>query len=173
MILRPDPEALLVALVLCPGTYSRNRFFSLYTDPAYARVRRRAQLLRSIITEIAQADPARRGQIVSIEDRSSETNADEAWLMVTYVVPSLGLRRTTALGSLELSLLRYALAKKAAATDPLLSDEEATRRIEGALSKLGLTLLDNGEEASLLESGDLALDEKARNPPLPSEEPER
>ena len=29
-----DREALLVALVLAPATYSRNRFFHLYVDPA-------------------------------------------------------------------------------------------------------------------------------------------
>lgn len=173
MKLPPDPEALLVALVLCPGTYSRNRFYSLYTDPAYARVRKRAQLVRSIITEISSKDPARRGQIVAIEDRSRETNAEADPFMVTYIVPSLGLRRTTALRSLELSLLRYALAKKGLALDPLLTDEHAALRIEEALAKLGPELLELGEDASDLETEDLDLDEKARIPPLPSEEPER
>lgn len=33
---RPDLDALLIALVLAPATFSRNRFFDMYADPAWA-----------------------------------------------------------------------------------------------------------------------------------------
>ncbi|KYF93391.1 hypothetical protein BE20_09455 [Sorangium cellulosum] len=47
-----DLEALFVALVLAPSTFSRNRFYSLYADPEARRVRRRAALLRSIVRQL-------------------------------------------------------------------------------------------------------------------------
>ncbi len=47
-----DADALLAALVLVPASYSRNRFFELYTDPAMRRLRRRASLLRSLVRDI-------------------------------------------------------------------------------------------------------------------------
>jgi len=129
---KPDPEALLVALVLCPGTYSRNRFFELFQDPTFFAVRRRALLLRSIILEVTQGDPARRGHIVTIDEpRDADGRA-----MITYVVPSMNLKRTTALTDLELSLVRYALAAKSGPFEPLAEGDPIRGRIEDALQKL-------------------------------------
>jgi hypothetical protein len=53
-----DLEALLVALVLVPASYSRNRFFELYKDPARRRVRRRAAQLRSVVAELVECAEA-------------------------------------------------------------------------------------------------------------------
>jgi len=125
---RPDLEALLVALVLVPGTYSRNRFFSLYTDPEAARVRRRAQNLRSVIVEITQGDPTRRGHLVTIDEQ------DDGEATITYVVPSLNLRRTTTITKLELAIVRYALARREGA--PLTDDDPIRRSIEQTLCHL-------------------------------------
>ncbi|HVK64014.1 MAG TPA: hypothetical protein VM694_06055 [Polyangium sp.] len=158
MITRPDLEALLVALVLVPGTYSRNRFFALYTDPEAARVRRRAKLLRSVIAEVTQSDPARRGHIVAIDER------DDGGATFTYVVPSLNLRRTTTLSELELAIVRYTLAHRAGsiapatspdekAFAPLGADDPVRARIEDTLRKLAPDL------AALTSSGPLAADE--------------
>ncbi|MDI1448416.1 hypothetical protein [Polyangium sp. 6x1] len=158
MITRPDLEALLVALVLVPGTYSRNRFFALYTDLEAARVRRRAKLLRSVVAEVTQSDPARRGHIVAIDER------DDGGATFTYVVPSLNLRRTTTLSELELSIVRYALACRAGAIAkatppdekafaPLGEDDPVRARIEDTLRKLAPDL------AALTSSGALAADE--------------
>lgn len=178
MITRPDPEALLVALVLCPGTYSRNRFFSLYTDPAFAYVRRRAQLVRSVITELTQPDVARRGQILSVvHDEPGETSDK-----LTYVVPSLGLRRTTALSTLELSLVRYALERRLGMKAPDDEDTSAKARIEDALQRLAPDLAFASLATAEPEDteGDLGDDEPhparqeiAGNSPLPEGEPER
>ncbi|MDI3289413.1 hypothetical protein [Polyangium sp. 15x6] len=158
MITRPDLEALLVALVLVPGTYSRNRFFSLFADPEAARVRRRAKLLRSVIVEVTQSDPARRGHIVAIDEQK------DGGATFTYVVPSLNLRRTTTLSELELSIVRYALAHRAGsiapatppdekAFAPLGEDDPVRARIEDTLRKLAPDL------AALTSSGPLAADE--------------
>ncbi|MDC0740163.1 hypothetical protein [Polyangium mundeleinium] len=158
MITRPDLEALLVALVLVPGTYSRNRFFALYTDPEAAHARRRAKLLRSVVAEVTQSDPARRGHIVAIDER------DDGGATFTYVVPSLNLRRTTTLSELELAIVRYALAHRAGsiapatppdekAFAPLGEDDPVRARIEDTLRKLAPDL------AALTSSGPLAADE--------------
>ncbi|WP_437676018.1 hypothetical protein [Sorangium sp. So ce131] len=138
-----DLEALLVALVLAPSTFSRNRFFSLYTDPETRRVRRRAALLRGIVR-----------QLVSGADRAGLAPAASGGALLTYDVPSLGLKRTAALDALELAVLRFAVARGApapaaeqdgppsgpaagAALPPDLLPEPAdTSRIERALARL-------------------------------------
>ncbi|WP_438017327.1 hypothetical protein WMF18_42285 [Sorangium sp. So ce315] len=95
-----DLEALFVALVLAPSTFSRNRFYALYTDPATRRVRRRAALLRSIVR-----------QLVAGADRAGLAPAASGGALLTYDVPSLGLKRTAALDALELAVLRIAVAR--------------------------------------------------------------
>ncbi|WP_437634761.1 hypothetical protein [Sorangium sp. So ce854] len=95
-----DLEALFVALVLAPSTFSRNRFYALYTDPETRRVRRRAALLRSIVR-----------QLVAGADRAGLAPAASGGALLTYDVPSLGLKRTAALDALELAVLRIAVAR--------------------------------------------------------------
>ncbi|WP_437689310.1 hypothetical protein [Sorangium sp. So ce176] len=95
-----DLEALFVALVLAPSTFSRNRFYSLYADPETRRVRRRAALLRSIVR-----------QLVAGADRAGLAPAASGGVLLTYDVPSLGLKRTAALDALELAVLRIAVAR--------------------------------------------------------------
>jgi hypothetical protein len=118
-----DSEALLVALVLDPATYSRNRFFSLYKDAEARRVRRRAALVRSVVRQLAEAPVALDGLEV----------AASGFADVAYEVPSLGLRRTARLDALELALVRFALGR--AGGRPAAGDED-TRRIEGVLARL-------------------------------------
>jgi hypothetical protein len=139
----PDLEALLVALVLAPATYSRNRFFSLYTDPEVRRVRRRASLIRSIVRHISSTMGApppyphvssgTRGETLKIEP------VDGGAVALTYIVPSIGLRRTSILDPLELALVRFAVArapKERAAAAALAPDDPDRLRIEAALVRL-------------------------------------
>lgn len=130
----PDLEALLVALVLAPATYSRNRFFELYTDPAVRRVRRRAALVRSIVRHVVSPEEGRRGTITRV------VPAAGGFLELTYTVPALGLRRTTILDPLEAALVRFALGRGSKGEDgasPLLAPEEGDRsRIEAVLRRL-------------------------------------
>jgi hypothetical protein len=99
----PDEDALLVALVLAPATYSRNRFFDLYRDEARRRVHRRALTLRSIVRHLGDRSPARRAHVVALEGRS------DGEVMLRYEIESLGLRRAALLTELELTIVRHAL----------------------------------------------------------------
>jgi hypothetical protein len=142
MTARPDLEALLVALVLLPGTYSRNRFFDLYTDPAAKEVRRRAGLVRSIVTEVTSGDTARRGRIVGVAE------APDGQVEFSYVVAALNLKRTTTLSPLEISLVRYALARRTWPFEPLPADDPDRERIERVLGRLGPALPDAANDGS-------------------------
>ena len=50
----PDPNALLCALILAPGTYSRNRFFDMFEASAARAVRRRALRVRSMVIQLTE-----------------------------------------------------------------------------------------------------------------------
>jgi hypothetical protein len=121
-----DREGLLAALVLAPATYSRNRFFELYTDQEVRRVRRRAGQLRSVIQQLARhavtprRDPPIEGGFVRLH----------------YEVAAIGLRRTIVLAPLELALLRYALGRARDGAAALAVDDPDRRDIEAALSRL-------------------------------------
>lgn len=123
-----DPDALLVALVLAPATYSRNRFFEMYQDPAVRRVRRRAAHIRGVVRQVT----AREG-----EPRFSPVAEDRVEL--GYEVPSLGLRRTVLLDPIELSLVRFAMARARDAGSPPPSDPDRIR-VEEALARLAPAL---------------------------------
>jgi hypothetical protein len=138
MTARPDPDALLVALVLLPGTYSRNRFFDLYTDPEARAVRNRARLLRSIVVDIACGEAGRRGRIV----KTSELPGGRTEL--SYEVPALNLKRTTTLSPLEMSVVRYAVARRMGPLEALAADDPDRLRIESVLGRLGPSLPEPG-----------------------------
>jgi len=102
---RVDLDALLTALVLVPHSYSRNRFFGLYTWPAARRVRRRAALLRSVIDDLALAEPKQPAEALGRIAR------DRGQVLLAYRLPALGARRTVWLEPDELDLVRLAVAR--------------------------------------------------------------
>ncbi len=122
-----DREALLAALVIAPATYSRNRFFDLYKDPDVYRIRRRASQLRSIVRHVTRVDPTQAGERV----RFSPAPGDRVEL--SYAVPTLGLRRTALLDPIELSLVRFAMARGSERPPP---DDPDRVRVEAALARL-------------------------------------
>jgi hypothetical protein len=123
-----DREALLVALVIAPATYSRNRFFSLYADPEVRRVRRRASQIRSIVRHVAGANPREQGEALRVAPARGDR------VVLTYAVPALGLRRTAILDPIELSLVRFAIARGGeGAPGP---EDPDRARIEAALRRL-------------------------------------
>jgi hypothetical protein len=138
----PHPDALLVALVLCPGVYSRNRFYAMYSDPEVLAVRRRAAMVRSVVGELAHSDLLRRGKIISVENISIPGRT-----RLTYVVSSLGLRRTTTLSSLELTLIQYAVERRIGAIEGLEVGEGARERIELVLRGLSPDIADSARRA--------------------------
>jgi hypothetical protein len=119
-----DPDALLCALVLAPGAFSRNRFFSLYENPVLRKVRGRAARIRGIIRQLV-GDTRRRGEVVG------EQILDDGRVLMRYRVAELRYSRTTALSALEAATLRYALHRAGAGS---LSDEDRIR-VEDALNR--------------------------------------
>jgi hypothetical protein len=135
-------DALLVALVLDASTYSRNRFFDLHKTPGFRRARRRASLVRSVVrhacargVSTTSAPGGGSGGVPQpLEQTLSIVPDDDGWSVVTYSVPRLGLRRITRMDALEVSLLRFAMAR--ARGGELAADDVDRARVEDALRGL-------------------------------------
>jgi hypothetical protein len=94
-----DTGALLVALVLVPHSYPRNRFYDMYRRPGAARTRRRAAMLRSLIADmLSDADDA-------VLRRDGQRH------LLSYSLPELGATRSTLLDDDELALIVLAAAR--------------------------------------------------------------
>jgi hypothetical protein len=48
-----DREALMVAMAVVPGLYSRNRMFAMYGDPEVKRAKVRAAVIRGVVRQLA------------------------------------------------------------------------------------------------------------------------
>jgi len=122
-------DGLLCALVVAPQVYARNRFFELFEQAPLRKVRRRAKLVRGIIRQLVGI-AGRRGQIVG------EQVQTDGRVLIRYIVPELNFSRTTALSSLEATLVRYVVAR-ARHLAPDLADRA---RIEHSLGGLAAGL---------------------------------
>jgi len=133
---RPDLEGLLVALVLAPATFSRNRFFEMYADPAVRRVRRRAAHVRSIVRHLLLTEAEEEGERLPFTVRA----AADGRLELQYYVPSLGLRRTTTLEPVEVALVRFSIARAPKGKEregaALAAEDPDRLRIEAALRRM-------------------------------------
>ncbi len=135
---RPSANALLVALVLAPDTYSRNKYFELFQEEALWHARRRAQILRSIIRDLTEPwpHPGARAPVAG-PDFYEERPLGEV-IALEYRVSDLDYRRSAVLTPLEAATLHYALAKsghgKVSASDQT--------QVETALRSLGGTDVD-------------------------------
>lgn len=125
-----DRQGLLAALVLSPATYSRNRFYDLYDDPEVRRVRRRASQIRSVVRHVTRASMAEPAETVSLSAAAGDR------MELTYEVPALGLKRTVILDPIELSLVRFAVARSGRAVAALPPDEGDRASVEAALARL-------------------------------------
>jgi hypothetical protein len=110
----------------------------MYVTPEASAVRRRAALVRSIVAALAHADPLRRGRIVAVDDIQGHGHGS-----LTYIVSSLGLRRSTLLTALELSIIQYAIMRRVGALEGLEAGESARERIESALCGLSPEIADS------------------------------
>ncbi len=129
---RPDPEALLIALVLAPGTFSRNKFFDMFQEHQLARARRRAGLIRALIKDLTDPWP-HPGEIPShpepVIEREEERDGE---LYLNYRVDEFDFRRSAILTRVEAAALRYALHR--AGKRPLLEADRAL--VEECLAKM-------------------------------------
>jgi hypothetical protein len=132
-----DRDALLCALVLAPTTFARNRFFTLYTESWARKTRSRATQLRTIVRHFAAVRP-------KCVLRALVPVA-EGGVVVRYAVPDLHFERTARLEPLELSIVRFALARRPRSEPDVVEaamsvTDEDRRNVEGALAKLGQRL---------------------------------
>ena len=129
-----DLDALLCALTLVPTAFARNRFFSLFENPAALKVRRRASRVRGIIRQLSGAGRMR-AEIIG------EQVMADGQVLLRYRVEELGFSRTAALSRLEAATLRFALFRAGVAS---LATEDR-ELVEHALERLNRNLdLPNG-----------------------------
>lgn len=105
----PSPEALFVALVLAPATFSRNKYFSLFQNEAGRHARRRAQIVRSLLRDLAPTLP-HHTRLRPSATVVSEQEGPEG-LQLCYQIEELELQRSSQLNPLEAATFRYALAR--------------------------------------------------------------
>ncbi len=122
---RVDLDALLCALILVPNSFSRNKFFQLFEDPAARRVRRRASRVRGIIRQLT-------GEGRSKAEVIGERVMNDGQVLLRYRVPELDLSRSTALSELEAAALRYALWRAGKST----LQRGDSEKVEGAFARL-------------------------------------
>lgn len=119
-----DRGALLVALVLVPQSYPRNKFFQLFRDPEAAAVRRRAARLRSIIAELA-GDAE--GLTVAVGDDGEAT--------LSYRLDELGATRVCVLDPTELALVKVAVDRLRPRPE-LAADASSAERVQTLVERL-------------------------------------
>jgi hypothetical protein len=129
-----DRGALLCALVLAPGTFARNRFFSLFTESSARRIRGRAAQLRTIVRQLAQENP--RAELGELSPGADGT------FVLRYRVRRISLERTSVLDRLEMALVRFAVSRRTrAGAEPLAPSLQVTTDdralVFGAIAKLG------------------------------------
>jgi hypothetical protein len=123
-------SALLVALVLAPGTYSRNRFFALFESAELAHARRRAQHVRSLLRELTEPWPDNAAPGPTALDVREERHGDEVWL--EFRLSGYEYRRSARLSLLEAAALSYALERCGRGA----ASAEDRARVEAALAAL-------------------------------------
>lgn len=112
-------------MVLVPQTYARNRFFKLFDDPDYARLRKRAKTVRGLIRELLGTG-ARKAEIVG-------TQILEDQVLLRVQISGLNYERTTSLSHLEAALVSFAVNRARGVSVP--PDDEAL--VLGSVSQLG------------------------------------
>ncbi len=124
VVLDVDLRGLLVALVLVPQSYPRNRFYELYRRPEARRVRRRAALLRGVIADLTHAASNVRVQ------------RGDGHVIVRYRLEEVGVERMSRIDDDELAVVKLVLERsgKSHALDPV--DQDALRRVRPHLRKL-------------------------------------
>jgi hypothetical protein len=120
-----DLDALLCALTLVPTVFARNRFFSLFENPAALKVRRRASRVRGIIRQLCGTGRVK-AEIIG------EQVMDDGQVLLRYRVEELGFSRTAALSRLEAATLRFALFRAGAGS----VEAEDRELVESALERL-------------------------------------
>lgn len=124
-------EALVVAMVVAPGVYARNRMFGFFQAAGAKTARARAAILRGVVAQL--------GRAVGITVASEPRGAEPVFVL-RYGIPALRLTRVVELTAAELAALRVAGAKAGARSLPPSDEDQAlvertlTRLFDGANS---------------------------------------
>jgi hypothetical protein len=122
----PDAEALVCAMALHPGVYSRNRMFGFFDEPYVRAARSRARFVRSVARELA-------GRAGSVSDVHID-ELPEGRVRVRFRIPRLSASREVELTALERALLVHLSAAMGAHTLVPVGDEK--ERVLEALGRL-------------------------------------
>lgn len=119
----PDPEAMVVALVLSPSSYPRNRFFALFNIAPLRKARWRAAQLRGLVNALARPQ-------APVTDYSIRHH--ESGKVLSYRVPSMNLRVRAFLQPHEAAVVELAVARIRGEAPP----SEAASTVNRWLSRL-------------------------------------
>jgi hypothetical protein len=124
-----EGEPLVVAMMLVPRLFSRNRSFALFENPEVRRARRRATLLRGIVRQLAGVAGAMESVRIARAGEGCE---------ISYRVPALKMHRRATLSDVELACVHYLVAREGVTA--LRATEQDRAAIDAALKRLALGL---------------------------------
>jgi hypothetical protein len=128
-MLHPDREALVVAMALVPGMYSRNKMFALHREPEVRRARARAATIRGIVRQLA-------GERGAAEGIAFVRHGDVT--VLKYRLPQVRLERRVELTEIERACLVMLAAR--AGVREMHATHEDRAHVEAALKRLGAEL---------------------------------
>lgn len=128
-----DFESLFVALVLAPGTFSRNKNFELFESTEGKYYRRRAQMVRSLLKELTEPWPLSPNLKTHSAPLVESKRLESGEVLLSYSVVELNYHRQARLSALEWASLNYTLHRISGA---LLEDKDKAL-VDTALAKLG------------------------------------
>jgi hypothetical protein len=139
-----DRDALVVAMTIVPGLYSRNKMFAFFNDPEIRRARARAAQLRGIVRQLAgsQGAPA----IVELSRAHRGSPAAAAPAVLCFSIPLIRLVRRVELSELEAACLAYLCARAGVTClhpepDDRVMLDSALRKLAGGLNVAGFDKL--------------------------------
>ena len=124
-----DAEALTLAMSVAPSAYSRNRMFSLFSDPRVAKARSRASLVRSLARDLARSPRATVTRRELANDR----------VALTIRVADMHYTRNVELSIAELSVLSFLCDREK--TRALTCGPEDRALVERVLARLAAGLI--------------------------------
>ncbi len=129
-----DRDALLVAMTVVPGLYSRNRMFALYNDPHVKYAKARSAILRGVVRHL----------LGTSGEAEVELAKAEGGIVLRYRIERMRMERRIELSELEAACVAYLSGRGGCSA--LHATDRDRALIEAALKRLslGLQLSDPG-----------------------------
>lgn len=133
-----DRDALLVAMTVVPGLYSRNRMFALYNDPHVKYAKARSAILRGVVRHLLGTAGEAEVELAKAEPSSG------SGVVLRYRIERLRMERRIELSELEAACVAYLSGRGGCVS--LHATDRDRALIEAALKRLslGLQLSDPG-----------------------------